>query len=550
MNKMPILWILRKIRRRIPAIMLLVAAQAGQALASVYFALGTRAVIDSAVSGNNQLFFRACFKQLAIIVVILLCTILARHLNDRLSMSLEIDWKRKLLHGLLHGDYAAISRYHSAELLNRLNNDVSRINSGVLSILPNFAAMITRLLAAVLILGAMDIRFTLLIAVIGALVIGVTSIIRRKLKDLNKQVSEHDGKVSGFLQESMEKLLMVQAMDVSKEVERRADGLLKDRFKIQRKRKNISLISHTCMRLLSQGTAFFALIWCANRVLLGQMTFGSLTAMTTLVSQLQQPFTGLSGVMPQYMAMVASAERLMELEESLGEPVEPCKPDLYEKMHAVGAESLTFAYDRDVILEDASFVLHKGEFAVIAGHSGIGKSTLLKLLLGVFAPKSGCMYVDVGNEKIPLDRTTRGLFAYVPQGNLLLSGTLRDNIIITNPNATEEQIAEAIRVSAMEDFLPSLPEGLQTRLGESGAGLSEGQAQRLAIARAVVSGAPILLLDECTSALDEATERKVLQNLKALPGRTYLAVTHRPAAMELCDWKLEIRNGKIVAEKM
>ena len=151
---------------------------------------------------------------------------------------------------------------------------------------------------------------------------------------------------------------------------------------------------------------------------------------------------------------------------------------------------------------------------------------------------------------MPLDRSARGLFAYVPQGNLLLSGTLRENLTITNPDATEEEIQQAIRVSAMDDFLPSLPQGLETYLGESGAGLSEGQAQRLAIARAIISGAPVLLLDECTSALDEATERKVLLNLKALPNRTCLAVTHRPAAMELCDWKLEICDGKIIAHKM
>ena len=550
MKKLPLLWILRKMRRRIPAILLLVAAQAGQALASVYFALGTKAVIDGAVSGDNQRFFHACGQQLGIIAAILLCTFLARHLHDRLAMDLEIDWKRELLHGLLHGDYAAISRYHSAELLNRLNNDVSKVNSGILSILPNTASMITRLLAAILVLGTMDASFTLLIAAVGVVVIGVTALVRRKLKDLNKQVSQHDGKVSGFLQEGMEKLLMVQAMDVSEEMESRADGLMTARYKIQRKRKNISLVSHMCVRLMAHGSTFFALIWCANSVLLGQMTYGSLSAMTSLVGQLQMPFTSLSGVMPQYMAMLASAERLMELEEILGEPVEPCKPDVYEKMHAVGAQNLVFSYDRDPIFDSASFTLRKGEFAAIAGHSGIGKSTLLKLLLGVFEIEKGQLYVDLGDEKLALDRSTRGLFAYVPQGNLLLSGTLRDNIVITNPDATEEQIQEAIRVSAMDDFLPSLPDGLQTILGESGAGLSEGQAQRLAIARAIVSGAPILLLDECTSALDEATERKVLQNLKALPGRTYLAVTHRPAALELCDWKLEIQDGKIVAHKM
>ena len=552
MKNSPVFWILRQIRSRIPALVLLVIAQSAHALLSVFFALGTRAVIDSAVARDVQLFFRACLQQFAIIFGIILCLTIARHLRERLAADLEMDWKQKLLHGLLHSDYAAISQYHSAELLNRLNNDVARVNGGVLSILPNTASMVTRLLAAVLVLGSLDIRFTLVIAALGVLVFAVTSLMRRKLKDLNKRVSEHDGKVSGFLQETMEKLLMVQAMDVSTEVERRSDVLLTDRYAIQRKRKNISLVSNTCVSLMSYGSGFVALIWCAHRVLLGLMSFGSLTAVTQLVSQLQMPFTNLSGVLPQYLTMIASAERLMELEPILGEPVEACgEPQkIYADMRAVCADELCFAYDREQILDHAEFSLKKGEFAVIAGHSGIGKSTLLKLLLGVFQPASGRVYLDLGDTQMPLDRATRGLFAYVPQGNLLLSGTLRDNITITNPNATEEQIRQAVQISAMDDFLPSLPMGLDTRLGESGAGLSEGQAQRLAIARAIVSGAPILLLDECTSALDEETERKVLLNLKSLPDRTCLAVTHRPAAMELCDWKLEIHDGKICAVKM
>lgn len=552
MKKQPVLWILRQMRKRIPAILALVAAQTGQSLASVYFALGTKAVIDSAVARDGQLFYQACLRQSLIIAAIILCLTVSRHLKDRLSADLEMDWKQKLLHGLLHGEYAEISRYHSGELLNRLNNDVAKVNGGVLEILPKAASLVTRLLAAVLVLGSIDLGFTALIAALGALVIIITAIVRRKLKDLNKLVSHHDGKVSGFLQETMEKLLMVQAMDVSEEVERRSDVLLWGRYAIQRKRKNVGLISNTCVNLMSYGSAFVALIWCANRVLLGQMTFGSLTAVTNLVSQLQAPFTGLSGVFPQYLAMIASAERLMELEQILGEPVANCEEPqkIYDDMRAIKAEGLCFAYDREKVLENAAFSLKKGDFAVIAGHSGIGKSTLLKLLLGVFQPKGGQLYVDMNNGTIPLDRSTRGLFAYVPQGNLLLSGTLRENLTITNPNATQEQIDQAIHVSAMDDFLPSLPRGLETYLGESGAGLSEGQAQRLAIARAIISGAPILLLDECTSALDETTERKVLLNLKALPNRTCLAVTHRPAAMELCDWKLEICDGKIYAHKM
>ena len=218
---------------------------------------------------------------------------------------------------------------------------------------------------------------------------------------------------------------------------------------------------------------------------------------------------------------------------------------MYRNMTAIEAEDLSFSYDRDQIFRNSAFSLPKGVFATITGPSGIGKSTLLKLLLGVFRPESGRLYLRGEGEDVLLDRSTRRLFAYVPQGNLLLSGTIRENLTIVRPEATEEGLAQAIYVSNMDAFLPQLPQGLDTPLGESGAGLSEGQAQRLAIARAVLGGAPVLLLDECTSALDAETERTVLQRLKALPDRTYIAVTHRAAAMELCDWRLEVEDGQI-----
>ena len=281
----------------------------------------------------------------------------------------------------------------------------------------------------------------------------------------------------------------------------------------------------------------------------GRMSFGSLTAITQLVSQLQAPFVNLSGVMPQYIAMLAAAERLMELEEIQGEPAPAGEPagSMYDRMDAICAEELAFSYDRDRVLADATFALPKGAFAVITGPSGIGKSTLLKLLLGVYRPENGKLCLQCHGGEVVLDRSTRRLFAYVPQGNLLMSGTLRENLVIVRPEASREDIDQAIHVSAMDDFLPQLPQGLDTVLGESGAGLSEGQAQRLAIARAVLGGAPVLLLDECTSALDAETERKVLERIRALSGRTCIAVTHRPAALELCDWELKVGDGKIRA---
>jgi len=407
--------------------------------------------------------------------------------------------------------------------------------------------MVTRMIAAVVVLGVLDARFTILVAALGAVVILATGLMRQKLKDLNKQVSDHNGRVSGLLQEVMEKLMMVQAMDVSDEVEHRADTMITARYEIQRKRKNVSLLTNTGISVMSYGAGFLALVWCARRLLRGLMSFGSLTAVIQLVNQLQSPFVGLSSVLPQYVAMVASAERLMELEEIQGEPA-PKKQSadvLYRQMTTICAQGFSFAYDRDQVLQDVAFTLPKGAFAVITGPSGIGKSTLLKLLLGIFRPAQGEIYLDCGREKLVLDRSTRHLFAYVPQGNLLLSGTLRENLTIVKPDATEAELNEALYVSATDEFVSQLPLGLDTPLGESGAGLSEGQAQRLAIARAVLGGAPVLLMDECTSALDADTERKVLSRIKELTGRTCIAVTHRPAAAELCDYQMDIHQGTI-----
>ena len=548
MKKAPLLWILRHIRRRIPMLMLLTVAQVANAVFAVLFALGSRGVIDSAVQGVRADFLQACLRQAGIIAGILLSLTLVRHLREKLRADLERDWKKKLLHGLLHGDYAAVQRFHSAELLNRLNNDVTRVDDGLLTIVPSAAGLLTRLVAAVTVLGVLDARFTLLLAGAGSVVILATGLMRRRLKALNKLVNEQDGKVSGFLQEVMEKLLMVQAMDVSREVERRTEQLLDQRYETQRRRKNLSVLTNTAVSLMGYGAGFLALVWCAWRMLQGQMTFGSLTAVIQLVNQLQAPFVNLSGVLPQYVAMIASAERLMELDEIRGEPAPCVDADArYARMQAIQAEGLSFAYGADPVLNAAEFTLPKGAFAVITGPSGIGKSTLLKLLLGVYKPTDGALYLRQADGRIPLDRSTRGLFAYVPQGNLLLSGTLRENLTLVRPDAAEADIAQAVYVSAMDEFLPGLPDGLDTVLGESGAGLSEGQAQRLAIARAVLGGAPILLLDECTSALDEATERTVLQRLKALPDRTCIAVTHRMAALAVCDWRLEVADGKIRA---
>ena len=547
MKKHPWLWLIKQLHRRLPALVGLLAANVGVALMAVQFALGTKNVIDSAVDGTQAAFGRACAGQAVIIAVLLLCLFAARWLNARLHDEMDRDWKRSVFHSLLHSDYAGVSAFHSGELVNRLTNDVRIVNDGVLNTIPNLASMITRLTAVISVMAMMAPWFTLAVALFGAAAALVTGVVRRHVRGLHKNVSAANGRVAGFMQEILEKLMLVQAMDMGGEVEKRSDGLMAERWDIQRKKRRFSLTASSCVSLLTYGSSFAALVWCGYEVHRGTMSFGELTAVTQLVSQLQAPLVNLTGVVPQLIAMTASCERLMELEE-LRWPEAPAEPEtqtLYEQMQSLCAEGLSFSYDREKVLDNSGFCLPKGAFAIVTGPSGIGKSTLLKLLLGIFRPDGGRLYFDCGSKQVNVDRSTRRMFAYVPQGNLLFSGSLRDNLTIVRPEASQEELDRALYVSAMDQFLPELPQGLDTVLGENGAGLSEGQAQRLSIARAVLGGAPVLLLDECTSALDAATEQLVLQRLRDLPGRTCIAVTHRPSAVELYDCQMEVRDGRI-----
>ncbi len=542
-------WITGKIRKRIPGLLIMTVSHMGSALLGVAFAFMCKNMIDTALNQDQHRFLQSCLWQGLIIIGMLLCTVVYRHLHGRLAADIDRDLKRDLFFRLTTGDYASVSGYHTGELINRLGNDVRTVHEGILSVLPNAAAMLTKLIAAIAVLAVLEPIFTVVVVAVGVVVLAVTGLLRPKIKQIHKKVSEEDGRVSGFFQETLEKLLMVQALDVAPQMQVRADNLLDGRYRAQMRRKNLSLLTNTAVSFLMNIAGFVALIWCAFGLFAGTLSVGALTAITQLVSQLQRPFVGMSGIIPQYMAMLASAERLMELEQIQPEPNPDTQLPAYTAITEVGAEQLTFTYDRDTVFGDATFTLPIGGFAAVTGASGIGKSTLLKLLLGILHPQSGRLYVQCGGERITLDRQTRRLFAYVPQGNLLLSGTLRENLTVVKPTATQEEIDQAVYVSAMDDYLPLLPQGLDTPVGENAAGLSEGQSQRLAIARAVLGGAPILLLDECTSALDEKTEQAVLHRLRDLPGRMCIAVTHRPAARELCDWTLEIADGRIQAIK-
>lgn len=373
------------------------------------------------------------------------------------------------------------------------------------------------------------------------------------MKSLHKAVQKTDGGVRSFMQEVIENLLVVKIFDVADMMKDRSKVYQDENYYAKIKRNRWSIFANIGFSAAFSVGWLFAMLWSAARLSRGAITFGTLTAIVQLVSQVQTPVTSLSGYLPKYYTMLASADRILET-ESLPESVAYNMPGLdvgkiYDEMSYMEMESVTFGYGRENVIEDGSVRINKGDFTVISGISGIGKSTFFKLLTGVLTPQKGSISVVSGGKKYHIDKYMRPLFAYVPQGNMLMSGTIRDNIKLTNSTATDEEALEAAKISCAYDFINELPSGLDTVLMENGRGLSEGQIQRLAVARAVLSGAPVMLLDEATSALDAETEKKLLLGLRSLKDRTCVIISHKTAAFEVADSVIEIKDGHLHSKK-
>lgn len=483
---------------------------------------------------------------LAIITGRLILRVYNQSLAIRVQAGLEMSMRSRLFEGILSKRFEKINTYHSGELMNRMTSDISIISNGMTSIVPDILYYSTQFFGAFVVLIVFDWKFTLVFLVGGLVISGVTLLFRKKLKNLHKEVQSTDGKVRSFFQEAIESLLVVKTFGVEDSFGEKGDELQQINYNAKMKRRKISIMANSGFSFVFNTGYLLALIWCALQVCYKTMTYGTLTAVLQLVSQIQTPFVNITKVVPQYYAIIASAERIIEIEEIEEEVYALEKIDVeefYSKLDQIKFEDIQFNYGRESVLEEGNAVLNKGDFVAIRGISGIGKSTLMKMLLGVFKPQNGKikLYMADGSA-IEAGTDTRGLFSYVPQGNYLFSGTLRENILLINPDATESEIEEALKLSDINDFVSTLPNGLDTVIGEKGLGISEGQAQRLAIARALLSKAPIILLDEATSALDAKTEQHVLDNIKRLNKKTCIIITHKNAALDVCNREFIIDN--------
>ena len=548
-------WIWRASRPFVGQIILLSVMSGLNALSAVGFALLSRQVIDRAMGVVPGNFWVPGALLVLLVAARIVTNVACNLLTGWISGRMEMRIKDRVFSTLFRKQWKDVNAYHSGELLHRMTSDGGVVVNGVVSLIPHVVSMVTSLVACVVVLFTIDWKFTAVLLVVGTIILIISRFYGKKMKELHKICQQTDGKGKSFAQEGLANWMMIQSFDGATSVRHRFGRLMMKNFKARMRRVRWSNLSHAGMYLLFNGSYYIALLWGAIQLSGGDggMTYGTLMALLQIVSQIRAPFMNMSGLLPQYYNMLASAERLLELENLTDEPrLERLYTgeELYARMDCIRAENLSFSYDADkVVLQNANLTIRKGEFVALAGFSGIGKTTLFKLLLGFYPLDSGDLTVVLDEGRLPVGADTRPLFAYVPQQSMLLSGTIRENVAFCCGDVTEEDVWSALEVADVADAVRQLPDGLNTQLGERGAGLSEGQLQRLAIARAVLSGAPILLLDECTASLDESTEERVLQRLRALESRTCLCISHRPAALEICDRVIHVKDGQFIDAK-
>lgn len=542
-------WIIKTSKGSWLFVFLYAVLSAALAYFGILTAYGTKDIVNGATGADFELLKHGAIYLLILVLIQITLKIFNSNMYERARAKIEIKIRTSVFESIMKKDYSEISKHHSGDMLNRLTSDVQTICDGVTGLVPNVVSLLTKLISAVIIMIGLDWIFAVIFLAGGGLIALTTAFFRNYLKGIHKKAQEADGKVRSFFQESIASLLVIKVFNAYKQVADKARKLQADNYGIRIKRATISIFANTGIQMAFSLGYLFAMVLGGFRVYQGTIDIGELTAILQLVNQIQSPLSALAGVIPTYYSIIASAERIIEIEnyddeldadEDIGDRYE-----YYEKLKSIEFDSITFKYNRDYVFEDASATINKGDFAAITGISGIGKSTLLKLLLGVMSPEKGTIRVVTDDSERTVDRNTRKLFSYVPQGNMLLSGTLRENITFMCDEKSDEEIKRAVQLSCSDEFISQLPEGTETVVGERGLGLSEGQIQRIAIARAILYDAPILLLDEATSALDEATEERLLKNLRGLENRTCIIITHKPAALNVCNKEVRIEDRKI-----
>lgn len=549
-------WILKTIRpfwMQVTAMMLCHIAVAACAIAFVYvskvmvdnatamFAAQAAGAAETVGTIWTNLGKWAC-AMIGIVVFRILLNSLRSYIQTKTDVKLRNRLRSRMFDQLLNTRHENSASLHTGDLVNRVFEDVRVVASAVSVSLPNTIGSGIQFAAALVFLLILDLRLAIVIAVILPVGIIGGKYITYRLRSLTHNIRNSDSKVQVHIQESIQHKTVIQTMDYVDNSSSELIDLQSDLYGNELKRVRFSIAARIIMALCMSGGHAIVFLWGVFGISTGAVTYGMMTAFLQLVSQLQRPLLEMSSSIPSLIHAIASVDRIIEIEE-----IPRDKAD--EARHLAGVpgikiENVTYAYPESdtEIFTDFSHNFLPGSRTAIVGPTGIGKSTLIRLLLALLTPKKGSITI-YDNEEIPISASTRCNLVYVPQGNSLFSGTIRENLQMGDPQATDEKMWWALETSAA-DFVKELPSGLDSPCFEAGVGLSEGQAQRVAIARALLRPGKVLLLDEFSSALDTQTEDILMERLtKALPDRTMIFITHRERIIEFCDSVLRLSKN-------
>ena len=502
-------------------------------------------VAEGAVSGS---IYWAVAIMAALIMARFGLSISGTWVHNILGIRAQNRMQQQMLDRILHSEWKGKESRHSGDVINRLELDVRNVVSFLTEVIPGMLSTFALFAGAFIYMYRMDHRIALIIVFLIPIFAGMSKIYMKKMRKLTREVRDGDSKVQSVLQETIQNRMLIKTLESDDMMVNRLEDTQSDLRQKVVKRTAFSMFSHLIVNIGFSLGFLIAFLWSALRLSAGTLTFGGMTAFLQLVNRIQNPAHSLIQLVPHFVSVFTAAERLMELEE---DPLEEQGTPVYMKSPCgIRFTDVNFAYETlsheeyptdTIVLKKLSFDFKPGSCTAILGETGAGKTTLIRLILALLHPQSGKIEIYDQKSQRTMNPLLRCNFVYVPQGNTLLSGSIRENLLLGRLNATDEEMLQALH-TACADFIDELPDGLDTLCSEKGGGLSEGQAQRIAIARALLRNRPIMLFDEATSALDPETERQLLQNILGQHDKTIIFITHRPAVVEYCDQVLRIKN--------
>lgn len=510
-------------------------------LLDVAVSLGSVWAVKNAIDVASHARDGSLYMAVAIMGVLILCdfaiNIASVWVKNILGVRAQNRMQQRMLDRILRSEWHGKERFHSGDVLNRLELDVNQVVNFLTETIPNTLSVLALFIGSFFYLFSMDALLAVIIIAMLPLFLLVSRVYVGRMRSLTRLVRESDSRVQSVLQETVQNRMLIKTLEKDAAMIDKLENMQSELRRNVVKRTVFSVFSNLVLNFGFALGYLIAFLWSAVRMYNHTLSFGGMTAFLQLVARIQTPARNLTKLVPAFVQVLTAAERLMELEEN---PLEPQGDPVYisaKNGAGVRLDGVSYAYDESEgdVLSDFSYDFTPGSCTAILGETGTGKTTLVRMILALVHPQKGraVVYNDRGDEH-ELSALTRCNFVYVPQGNTLLSGTIRDNLRLGRLSATDDDMRDALG-RACADFVFSLPDGLDTVCAEDGGGLSEGQAQRIAIARALLRDGSIMLFDEATSSLDPDTEQRLLRNLLESNGKTIIFVTHRMAVVDYCD---------------